>query len=287
MLKKQRNEHDDDDIQKVERTVLETLTEAEISFLHIILEELSRSEAVDPKLKAVKWFLQHFQSEGKSWNEWGCIIFSQYYDTVNWVALELAKLFPDQVVAVYAGAGKSGLYRGDQFVAINRDAIKKMVKERELTLVVATDAACEGLNLQTLGTLINIDLPWNPARLEQRLGRIKRFGQARKSVEMLNLTYHATRDEDVYAKISERMKDRYNIFGGLPDCIEDDWIENIEGFVRLADTHLHMRKQVTNIFETTWGSTIKSEDDRWEECARVLSQKDINAVMSKPWGKRG
>lgn len=286
MLKKQLNEHDDDDIQKVERSVLETLTEAEISYLHIILAELSRSEAVDPKLNAVKWFLQYFQSEGRSWKEWGCIVFSQYYDTVNWVALELGKLFPDMVVAVYAGAGKSGLYRGNQFVSINRDSIKKMVKEREVSLVVATDAACEGLNLQTLGTLINIDLPWNPAKLEQRLGRIKRFGQARKTVDMLNLTYHGTRDEDVYAKISERMKDRYDIFGGLPDCIEDEWIDNIEGFVRLADTHLHMRKQVSNIFETTWGSTINGEDDRWEECARVLSQKDINAVMSKPWGKR-
>jgi hypothetical protein len=43
---------------------------------------------------------------------------------------------------------------------------------------VATDAACEGLNLQTLGTLINVDLPWNPSRREQRLGRIKRIGQA-------------------------------------------------------------------------------------------------------------
>ena len=86
---------------------------------------------------------------------------------------------------------------------------------------------------------------------------------------------------------STHLKDRYDIFGGLPDCIEDDWIENIEGFVRLADTHLHMRKQVSNIFETTWGSTINGEDDRWEECARVLSQKDINSIMSKPWGKRG
>ena len=41
----------------------------------------------------------------------------------------------------------------------------------EIKIVVATDAACEGLNLQTLGTLINIDLPWNPSKLEQRLGR--------------------------------------------------------------------------------------------------------------------
>ena len=66
------------------------------------------------------------------------------------------------------------------------------MKSREVTLVVATDAACEGLNLQALGTLINVDLPWNPSRLEQRLGRIKRFGQARKEVDMLNLVYQDT-----------------------------------------------------------------------------------------------
>jgi len=91
---------------------------------------------------------------------------------------------------------------------------------------VATDAACEGLNLQTLGTLINIDLPWNPSRLEQRIGRIKRFGQRRDRVDMLNLVYHGsekpTVDEKVYAKLSARMKDRYDIFGTLPDVIEDD-----------------------------------------------------------------
>jgi superfamily II DNA/RNA helicase len=102
------------------------------------------------------------------------------------------------------------------------------VKAQQVRLVVATDAACEGLNLQTLGTLINIDLPWNPSRLEQRLGRIKRFGQRRHTVDMLNLVYQGTRDEDVYQRLSERMRDRYDIFGSLPDVIDDDWIDDIE-----------------------------------------------------------
>ena len=177
------------------------------------------------------------------------------------------------------------MYKGNDFVHVERDVIKKLVKTRDVELVVATDAACEGLNLQTLGTLINIDLPWNPSKLEQRLGRIKRFGQARKSVDMLNLTYHGTRDGDVYKKISERMKDRFDIFGGIPDCIDDDWIEDFEKFEELAETHLHMRKQVTNIFEETWGKTISTED-KWEECTKVLSRKDIEAVMSTPWGKK-
>jgi hypothetical protein len=76
-------------------------------------------------------------------------------------------------------------------------------------------------------TLINIDLSWNPSRLELRLRRIKRFGQARRSVEMLNLVYHETQDEKVYQVLSRRLKDKFDIFGGLPDTIEDDWIASV------------------------------------------------------------
>jgi superfamily II DNA/RNA helicase len=81
--------------------------------------------------------------------------------------------------------------------------------------MVATDAACEGLNLQTLGALINVDLPWNPTKLEQRIGRIKRFGQVRDSVDMLNLVNEQTVDEKVYERLSERMRDKFNLFGSF------------------------------------------------------------------------
>jgi superfamily II DNA/RNA helicase len=124
------------------------------------------------------------------------------------------------------------MYISGEWKSVEREQIKKAVKERTIRLVVATDAACEGLNLQTLGTLINIDLPWNPSRLERRIGRIKRFGQRRDRVDMLNLLYHGiaqqTVDEKVYAKLSERMRNRFDIFGTLPDVIEDDWIEDEE-----------------------------------------------------------
>ena len=73
------------------------------------------------------------------------------------------------------------IFRGDAFVSVDRDDIKKAVKQRDIRLVVAADAACEGLNLQTLGTLINVDLPWNPSRLEQRLGRITGEGPLARS----------------------------------------------------------------------------------------------------------
>lgn len=286
MLERRVEPDEESPIQELEIGVLRTLEDTEIEYLEAIRAELRTHRDADPKLNAVKWFLRDFRtpsSKGLSWAEMGCIVFTQYFDTAYWVARELAAVYPDEIVAVYAGAGKSGLYRGDRFVSEERDTIKTMVRERIVKLVVATDAACEGLNLQTLGTLINIDLPWNPSRLEQRLGRIKRFGQVRDSVDMLNLVYHETRDEDVYATLSARMKSRFDIFGGLPDCIDADWIENLEEFNKLAETHLHMREQLTNIFEEKWALTVQSDSHRWDECTRVLSRSDIDKKMSAPW----
>ena len=66
------------------------------------------------------------------------------------------------------------------FLRVKREDLKYSVKKHEIRLLAATDAACEGLNLQTLGTLINVSLPWSPARLEQRPGRIERFGRRTK-----------------------------------------------------------------------------------------------------------
>jgi superfamily II DNA/RNA helicase len=149
-------------------------------------------------------------------------------------------------------------------------------------LVIATDAACEGLNLQTLGTRINIDLPWNPSRLEQRIGRIKRFGQQRQSVDMLNLVYHDTRDEEVYAKLSERMRERFDLFGALPDVIDDEWIEDIEALDEKLSEYIE-RKRRANAFDLRYSATVLPSDDRWELCARILSRNDITERLTRCW----
>jgi len=274
---------EDEEQSSLVEEALSALTQEETGHLRRIVEELSRPEARDPKLAAVRHFLTEQRTEGKTWLEHGCIIFSQYYDTAYSLGSALAKSLSSEPVAVYAGTGKSGLFRGDDFASVEREDIKNAVKKREIRLVVATDAACEGLNLQTLGTLINVDLPWNPARLEQRLGRIKRFGQARYNVDMLNLVYHDTQDEKVYQVLSRRMKDRYNIVGGLPDTIEDDWIENIERLDEMMDEYIHLRQQARDVFEMRYQETIDPDKDRWELCSRVLSRRDIVDRLSVPW----
>jgi superfamily II DNA or RNA helicase len=171
---------------------LEVQTDAERAALESLIAVLEGMDD-DPKLRAIRYYLK---DEG--WLELGCIIFSQYYDTARWVADALAEELPGEMIGLYAGADRSRLYRDGLAVGTERESLKRMVADRDIRLMVATDAACEGLNLQTLGTLINVDLPWNPTRLEQRIGRIKRFGQARSTVDMLNLVHQGTVDEIVY-----------------------------------------------------------------------------------------
>lgn len=262
---------------------LSVLTEVEQEYLKRIVGELSRPEAVDPKLKAVRYFLNEHRVDGRTWLEHGCIIFSQYYDTAAWVAEELSKTLPGEPIAVYAGVGKSRLYSGADFATVEREQIKHAVKERKIRLVVATDAACEGLNLQTLGTLINVDLPWNPSKLEQRLGRIKRFGQSRDSVDMLNLVYHETQDEKVYQVLSRRMKDRYDIFGSLPDTIDDEWIESIEALEEELDRYWARRSQTQTAFQARYQDAIHPEANRWELCEKVLARHDVIEKLSESW----
>ena len=151
--------------------------------------------------------------------------------------------------------------------------------------MVATDAACEGLNLQALGTLINIDLPWNPSRLEQRLGRIKRFGQARKIVDMLNLVYAHTRDERVYEVLSSRLKDKFDLFGSLPDTIDDEWIEQVEELGAELDKYIEKRKAAKNAFEIRYQGkeTIDPGKERWELCTKVLAKTELAAKLSESW----
>jgi superfamily II DNA/RNA helicase len=154
---------------------LEIQTDAERAALESLIAALEGMDD-DPKLSAIRYYLRE-----EGWLELGCIIFSQYYDTARWVADSLAAELPGELIGLYAGADRSRLYRDGQAVGIARESLKRMVADHDIRIMVATDAACEGLNLQTLGTLINVDLPWNPTRLEQRIGRIKRFGQRRST----------------------------------------------------------------------------------------------------------
>jgi ERCC4-related helicase len=266
--------HEETDEQEIDLAVSTPEEREVLSRLIVRLEEIKE----DPKLYAVIHYL-----EREKWLEYGVIIFSQYYDTAKWVADELAREYPNEAIGLYAGAGRSRLYQRGDSVQAERETLKRMVAEHRIQLMVATDAACEGLNLQTLGALINIDLPWNPTRLEQRIGRIKRFGQVRESVDMLNLVNEQTVDEKIYERLSERMRSRYDLFGSLPDTIEDDWIDDIETLGEKMDEYINAQKQATG-FDLRYTSTMQPSEKDWRDCSQVLSRRDFAALMSAAWG---
>ena len=265
--------HEDEDDQEIELK-LEAKGEKEI--LSRLIERLVRIKS-DPKFHAVLHYL-----ERENWLNLGIVIFSQYYDTSKWLAESLSERYPKEAIGLYSGASRSRLYHKGENVRIERETLKRMVAEHEIRIMVATDAACEGLNLQTLGSVINIDLPWNPTKLEQRIGRIKRFGQVREKVKMLNLVNEQTVEERVYERLSERMRDRYNLFGSLPDIIKDDWIEDIETLGEKMDDYINATRTATG-FDLRYSTTVEPIENDWRDCSDVLSRRDLSELMNESW----
>ena len=82
-------------------------------------------------------------------------------------------------------------------------------------MLLCTDAAAEGLNFQFCGALINYDLPWNPMRVEQRIGRIDRVGQKYPKIRIVNLQYNDTIETTVYKVLEERIGFFTSVVGRL------------------------------------------------------------------------
>jgi hypothetical protein len=108
------------------------------------------------------------------------VIFTQFWDTLEDIVRRLRQADTRLSVGTYSGRG--GQYTHPEtgtLVSTERDEIKQRFLRGQIDILVCTDAAAEGLNLQTADFLVNFDLPWNPAKVEQRIGRIDRIGQLR------------------------------------------------------------------------------------------------------------
>lgn len=258
-------------------------TGEEIASLSRCLELLRQGGNNDPKLEALVGYLLGTRSdvEGR-WLDLGCILFSQYYDTVRWVGDELSKRaeFSGMEIGLYAGSNRSGIWREGRFQRCDRDVIKARVRAGELKLLLGTDAASEGLNLQRLGTLINIDLPWNPTRLEQRKGRIQRIGQARSEIGIANLRYRDSVEDKVHQVLADRLESIHQLFGQIPDTLEDVWVkialEGEQEALKLIDRTSATR----NPFDAKYS---KVEDADWETCSLVLEPHAVKELLLRGW----
>ncbi len=268
-------EEEDDAIDSNGSDSMKDLTPTEQCHLQRCLKALDANQERDPKYQKVVDYLIH-----QSWIDYGCIIFSQYFDSVWWLTKTLSKeQLPSEPIGIYAGAGKSGIMLYGQFKKTDRDNLKQQVRNGQIRLLVGTDAASEGLNLQRLGTLINLDLPWNPTRLEQRKGRIQRIGQLRDEVYVYNMRYRGSVEDRVHQLLSSRLQEIFSLFGQIPDVLEDTWVLIAEGEIDEAKKLIASVKP-THPFDEKY-SRVESID--WESCREVLSASDVYEQLVGKW----
>lgn len=133
------------------------------------------------------------------------VIFTEHRDTLNYLESRISTLLgrKSSVKVIHGGVGRE-----------ERMSIQEAFRhDPDVQVLLATDAAGEGINLQRAHLMVNYDLPWNPNRLEQRFGRIHRIGQT-EVCHLWNLVAEETREGDVYLKLLEKLEQARQSLGG-------------------------------------------------------------------------
>lgn len=186
---------DTEDAQKLERQALVT---EETTTIEALLADVKRLP-VDTKAQVLLTQLnglveaEYFQ----------VIVFTQYTATLDFLKQYLVD--HDFRVLCFSGNGGETYSRQGKWLPESREKIKRLFRGGEADVLIATDAAAEGLNFQFCGALINYDMPWNPMRVEQRIGRIDRLGQKFEDIRIINLHYEDTVETDVYRALGQRI----------------------------------------------------------------------------------
>ncbi|MCS7172301.1 MAG: helicase-related protein [Armatimonadetes bacterium] len=133
------------------------------------------------------------------------LVFTEHRDTLNYLVDRISTLLgrPQAVVWIHGNMGREERTRAQEL----------FLHDPEVQVLVATDAAGEGINLQRAHLMVNYDLPWNPNRLEQRFGRIHRIGQT-EPCHMWNLVAIETREGDVYYTLLRKLEEARKALGG-------------------------------------------------------------------------
>jgi hypothetical protein len=142
------------------------------------------------------------------------MVFTQFTDTMDFLRREIGSN-PSLRIMCFSGRGGEVRSNDGTWRFITRDEVKRQFREGKADVLLCTDAAAEGLNFQFCGALVNYDMPWNPMRVEQRIGRIDRLGQRYPNIQIINLHYADTVETDVYRALRERIGLFENVVGRL------------------------------------------------------------------------
>lgn len=210
-------------------TAARTITELEAE-IHILEGLQSQAAAVvasgvDRKWEELSKILQHDErmQDPQTKRLRKLIIFSEHRDTLNYLQSKIAGVLgtPEAIVTIHGGTHRD-----------ERRKIQSLFRsDPQVRVLIATDAAGEGVNLQNANLMVNYDLPWNPNRLEQRFGRIHRIGQ-QEVCHLWNLVAKETREGDVYHRLLQKLETESDalegrVFDILGEVFEDESLKDL------------------------------------------------------------
>lgn len=186
------------------KSIAEIRNETEqVKNLLVLAESLHNSNLEEQKFKELS---RHLASEGVLDGKEKLVIFTEHKDTLDYLEQRLRNN-GYKIVTIHGGKN------------VEERRTAQTIFAREAQILIATDAAGEGINLQFCRLLINWDIPWNPNRLEQRMGRIHRYGQ-KEDVVVLNLVAQNTREGKVLGRLLEKLD-------AIRDQIGDDRVYDV------------------------------------------------------------
>jgi ERCC4-related helicase len=204
-LEDENKEEAEKELEKITAAKNDEQLEQEIERLKVLVEE-AENLPLDSKAGQVSEFVQRLLKEDP---EEKIIIFTEYKDTLDHIVEDvLGSDWEDDILTIHGGVGQE-----------EREHIENEFNFGDSRILVATDAASEGIDLQhSCSTMVNYELPWNPNRLEQRIGRIHRYGQD-DEVKVWNFQLEGTRESEIFEMLEEKIENIRSGVGSTADMI--------------------------------------------------------------------
>ncbi|HEV7566078.1 MAG TPA: helicase-related protein [Microbacteriaceae bacterium] len=193
----------------VDDTMALPMDAADLAAVSSYVERIVRL-ASDSKLDRLLEHVDEARATGQS-----LIVFTQFTDTLVYLRDRLRPAYGPTLGTFTGDGGRVWDSVEERWVAISKRDLVEAIRAGRITILLANDAASEGLNLQACSYLVNFDMPWNPMRAEQRIGRIDRLGQQRPVITVKNYFVPDTVEERVYAALRDRIDDFSDLLGNL------------------------------------------------------------------------
>lgn len=281
------DEYSADELEQLEEDLMDAATaaqtveelEAELIELAALIDtaKMVRETGTDRKWTELSTILQDnaVTTEG-SGEPRKFIIFTEHRDTLNYLSRKIGSLLgkPDAVKAIHGG-----VRRGER-----RLITEEFTKNRQVQILLATDAAGEGLNLQVAHLMVNYDLPWNPNRIEQRFGRIHRIGQV-EVCRLWNLVASNTREGEVFTRLLEKLDQMRQTYGGkvfdvLGEAFTETPLRNLLLDAIQYGERPDVKAKMHKVIDASVGEGLRDLLDERALASENLAEADLHALRT-------